>query len=149
MKIKLISWTMCSIHLHLIYNCFVYGSQMYVQKEKSGNSIKITPFLNYMIQFISSTSWLNDCVGHFKWKFMSKSSMFNYFPCCLKMVTVHSYEVQIKPDLEYQQRSLVADRIFDFQVSWSLAAHLSTCLKETFILILSPFIDKLYVVITS
>ena len=102
-----------------------------------------------MIQFISSTSWLDDCVGHFKWKFMSKSSMFNYFPCWLMMVTVHSYEVQIKPVLIYQQRSLVADKIFDFQVSWSLAAHLSTCLKETFILILSPFIDKLYVVITS
>ena len=49
------------------------------------------------------------------------------------MVTVHSYEVQIKPVLKYQQRSLVADKIFDFQVSWSLAAHLSTCLKETFI----------------
>ena len=102
-----------------------------------------------MIQFISSTSWLDDCVGHFKWKFMSKSSMFNYFPCWLMMVTVHSYKVQMKPVLKYQQRSLIADRIFDFQVSWSLAAHLSTCLKETFILILSPFIDKLYVVITS
>ena len=57
---------------------------------------------------------------------MSKSSMFNFSPCCLMMVTVHSYEVQIKPVLKNQQRSLVADKIFDFQVSWSLAAHLST-----------------------
>ena len=124
---------MCSINLHIIYNCFVYGSQMYEQKKKAGNSTKITTILNYMIQFICLTSWLNDHVGYFKWKYMSKSSMFNYFPCWLMMVTVHSYEVQIKPVLKYLQRSLVADKIFDFQVSWSLAAHLSTCLKETFI----------------